>query len=379
MPGRTSASLAPILNELQSGRTRELLLLLQDSPVPEVVDPLNLQSGLSSWYEKPSGDYQIMSNVAESTTSRPTDNNSENPFNHTGLFINPNENLSRLDVTFSSNTSSESVNLQVGIDGQGKLASKTVTTDGTVGIDVFLQSGTEYYVKVDSSDGSLTTGYYGSPSFPYTGTTLDITDGLKNGSNDHVSTAYTFVDVTGSSNRLSAYVTGQFSAPTDAPADFKQWNAIRAEDVTTGGSTSPNPVEFELLDSLDTVLTTSRIPASEIADQAFALRNREWQTTASAGQTAFTIPETGSGGHYGIPILSAVTVSVNGTILNGAWSFDGTDTITLDESASDGDTVTVAYDFDLFDATLQPRAYLSRESSSEASPSISHFRYEYVV
>lgn len=378
------APVSNIQDELQNGRTRGLLLLLQDKPVPEVQDPLNIQSGLSSNYKTDSnGDY-IKRLAASSTTSRTSDNNSLSTISSSGLKINPNNNLGGVAAEISSDQSTVNrVELQ---DSTGtELVSKTGTwsSGDIVSISYTMSAGTDYYIVQTNDDGKG--GYYSaSDQFPYTGTDIDIVAGKENGSDvTNRSLAFNNLDALIGDGITS--ITDQFAAPTTAPADFKQWESIQAQGVTTGGSTSADPVEFEILDSTDTVLNSSRIPKARIADEPFTMRSRVYsEDVGSDGQSDYTIATTGDGGHYGIPILTVVSAKKNGSVLDSAnWSFDpDTDTVTIDTSnvtITSGDTIDIKYDFDVFNSTLQPRAYLNRASTSETSPSISHFVYEYVI
>lgn len=384
MPDYNLLGSQEVLDELQNGRTRELLLLLQDRPIPEVVDPMNLQSGLSNNYITDSDNDYILSYYG-SVNDMPDDDSSYlasslNGIGKYGIEINPNTSLDGIKCTVSSNTSNIS-NLYLSDASANVITSKSASSGDTVEFNETLSAGANYYLTVDNNGNDFTVGYESVGSFPFTSTDIDVTNSTSDGgSSTTQSYRYTITSVTAINASLSGYVTDNFTAPTD----FKAWNALRAEDVTTGGSTSANPVEFEILDSSDTVLTSARIPASEIADSAFRLRDRECSKNAgSDGQADYTIPQTGAGGHYGLPILSVVTVEQNGNVLDPSnWEWDGEDTVTIDTSTvtiASGDTITISYDFDVFDSTLQPRAYLSRESTSETSPSISHFRYEYIV
>lgn len=373
-------------DELQSGRTRELLLLLQDKPVPEIQDPLNIQSGLSSGFVQDSSDYRL-SNEKSSTVSRPSDNDSGSASKSEleGLIINPNDDLEEVDLTISSNTGTVT-KAEVGVFNGSTIQSVTgsFTAGDTVTITASLSANTDHYVAVTNENGSWTSGQFNA-SFPYTSTFVDIVDGYQGGLSNGLARAIETVKGYKSVPRNSGKITDQFTSPTSTTADFKAWNSIRAEDVTTGGSTSANPVEFEILDSTDTVLNSSRIPKARIADEPFTMRNRVYSESATSnGQSDYTIATTGDGGHFGIPVLTVVSVKKNGSVLDSDnWSFDAdTDTVTIDTSnvtIESGDTIDIKYDFDVVDSTLQPRAYLNRASSSETSPSISHFRYEYVI
>jgi hypothetical protein len=380
----------PVQDELQSGRTRELLMLLQDNPVPEVVDPLNLQAGLSSNYQQSGSDYEL--NVNTSTATREDDDGTSTfgNDNEVGLIINPNNSMRKIETTISQNTTGGEEASVIRNSDDTVLESKDITGNSPGDTLIFddigeLSSGTEYRLTLTQFSGDI--GEYGDPSFPYTSTTIDIQTGYRQGNFSDGKTnsrAIAFKTVKGFDADNDGNVTDRFSAPTTAPADFKQWDAIRAIDVTTGGSSSADPVEFEILDSTDTALNSSRIPKSRVADEPFTMRNRVYSESATSdGQSDYQIATTGDGGHFGIPILTVVTVTKNGSVIDSAnWSFDGDTTVTIDTSnvtIASGDTIDIKYDFDVFDSALQPRAYLSRESTSETSPSISHFKYEYVI
>lgn len=411
----------PVQNELQEGRTRELLLLLQDKPVPEVQDPLNIQSGLSEGVVN-AGDYRLTNGALanfETGNFEATDSewevndgsiNSSNPL--AGSFSanvgaefqlrtkdnNP-RTITELSLLYQQNTSSTRHRIDIA-GGSGSSVAFTYFTDSG---DVELN---DTIVGQYSADVIYKVRYYNidysNEVFDYqlinAGTDTVVIDensvsfqssesGIEFISVGSAFSPNAIVDnfVLPNEAQNSGYVTDRFVSPTTEPADFKQWNAIRAEDVTTGGSTSTNPVEFEILDSTDTALNTTRIPKSRIADEPFTMRDRVYSEDAgSDGQSDYQIATTGDGGHFGIPILTVVSVKQNGSVLDSAnWSFDpDTDTITIDTSnvtIASGDTIDIKYDFDVFDSTLQPRAYLNRGSDSETSPSISHFRYEYVI
>ena len=424
-------------DDITSGRTRELLLLLQDKPVPEVQDPMNLQSGLSSSVVQ-DGDISL----ADGTL---IDN-----FESGNLNV-PNSNWSDWSTSIDTSAGSSADVITDAITGEYSLelfsggSSSSIETNATDDVsDDFVfrfrfdsdtgDSGDGVEIELSDTAGGRYAGLeliYGTNDFEdfrnnvrlksnawsvgdvhkisvdadFTSETFDVyydgelvgdtlpfdnsASGLGNISINNQTqsdAAFVFDDVSlGSVVGFNGYATDRFDAPTTAPADFKAWNAIRAEDGDTGGSTSPEPVEFEILDSTDTALNSTRIPKERIADEPFTMRNRVYsEDAASNGQVDYQIATTGDGGHFGIPILTVVSVKKNGSVLDSAnWSFDpDTDTVTIDTSnvtIASGDTIDIKYDFDVFDSTLQPRAYLSRESTSETSPSISHFRYEYLI
>jgi hypothetical protein len=377
----------PVQDELQSGRTRELLLLLQGKPVSEVVDPLNEQSGLSNnVIIDNQGDYTLGGLEQGSTVTRDNDDGSVSADDKRGFRINPNADLDGLDISISSNTSGVTTAYILETDGT-ELASASIDS-GTARLEASLSSGTDYNVVADDGGNSYTTGRDNDATFPYTSTDIDITNGVylatSTGARPYNIKSVTALTKTGSFY-TDGHVTDRFTAPTTAPADFKAWESIKAKDVTVGGSTSANPVEFEILNSSDTVLNSSKIPRGKLDDTEFKFRDRIYfENAGSNGQSNYTISTTGDGGHFGIDVLTVVSVKQNGSVLDSAnWSFDPpSDTVTIDTNnvtISSGDTIEIKYDLDVFDSTLQPRAYLNRESSSETSPSISHFRYEYIV
>lgn len=442
MPDYNLLGSQEVLEELQSGRTRELLMLLQDKPVPEVQDPINQQSSLSEYVEKVSGDYQISDSIIEDVEDG--DTNIANADYDGWIEDGPADSFAAV----SSGALADQYSLLMensssgGSNGEYR-ASRTspkqinglelliqlqnVDTDSNNFAIVRLQDGNQttfvsFMLRDDSVgtidvNGTTDTGYsdgvtykirifnidYSAETFDYglvknsDGTVVSSASGiafnnsvssfrdleLRQSANNGEMDGY-YDDILVDANLLSAFVTDRFASPTTAPADFKQWHAIQARDVTTGGSTSPEPVEFEILDSTNTVLNSSRIPKERIADEAFTMRNRVYSENAgSDGQNDYQISTTGDGGHFGIPVLTVVSVKKNGSVLDSAnWSFDGDTAVTIDTSSvtiASGDTIDIKYDFDVFDSTLQPRAFLSRESNSETSPSISHFRYEYVI
>jgi len=378
-------SIKPLIDELTKGRTRELLLLLQDRPVPEVVDPLNIRAELSSAYEQ-SGDDYVIRGTDTSTATTETDDQNGSGSEKTGVKIVPSKDLKSVSATLFSGTDS-GLTAYILDSSDSVIASKSFSGDSFT-IEEPLSAGTPYYVVVDKNGSTYGYSAYGSAtSYPYESQYVDITTAYNGDFSppEYSNKVYSIKSITATKvPDLSGKITGRFSAPTAAPADFAQWEAVQARGVSPGGSTATEAVEFDILDSSDAAVNSARIPASEMADSAFKFRDREASVDASAdGQSDFVIPTTGSGGHYGIPILSVVSVSKNGSpVPPENWEFDSAETVSVDTSAvsiTSGDRVTISYDLDVFDSTLQPRAYLNRADTSEASPSISHFRYEYTV
>lgn len=374
------SSVAPVLEELKSGRTRQLLLLLQSHPIPAVQDPMNVQSGLSAEYRQTSAGSYALAALSNDLPSLPSTASSP-AWN--GLTIVPQTSLSSLSGRLAaSNTGFTSARIY-DTSSSTVVASKSISSlsggDTVTFTNLSLSAGTTYLFQINAGGASFTRAETtsGSISPPFTGPNVSV-KGSSRGTSASTSSLFVFAAV--GLPPVGGHVTDSFAAPTAAPASFKAWHSLHAENVSTGTSTSSQPVSFDILNSNGTAVNSTRIPLSEF--QPFVMRGRQAAISASSsGQTQFTIPSTGSGGHYGIPILDVVTVQHNGNLVNSSnWSFGGTDTVTLSNTTiNSGDTVTVSYDFDVFDSTLQPRAYLSRASGSETSPSIDHFRYEYII
>lgn len=356
----------PVQDELQSGRTRELLLMLQDDNISftNAVDPMNLQSGLSEQYESNNDDYQISTALSQlKEVSTGSSDIKDNSWTQTG------------SVTVDSRWESANIDLNWNTDpANAEQDARIRDTTNNVTVLQILDapgdsSGTEETSYDISSFGDVTFVVEAQVRIDDPNKYRSISAGA---------------DIGLEGRYRSGNVTDRFDAPTTEPTAFKAWKSIQAQEVSTGGSTSPEPVEFEILDSTDSVLNSTKIPKALIADEPFTMRNRVYSETAgSNGQSDYSIATTGDGGHFGIPILAPVSIKKNNSVLDPAnWSFDGDTTVTIDTSnvtIESGDTIEIKYDFDVFDSTLQPKAYLSRESKSETSPSISHFRYEYVI
>lgn len=357
-----------------------------NKPVPNVVDPLNKQDALSSAVATDAnGDYELQQSLTSNlvfSNPRGTRGNQASA----GVAFETTNPATTVRGRLDENTDGSTIDEVALRDEQGN----DITTKSVSGLasgdfveltGLSLNANTEYHFLIVNNSNNLTNSR--GPDTPITNDVISINNGRLDGSDFTDAMAFDEFEATVGVN--SGNVVDRFAAPTTAPADFQQWDSIKAQDVTTGGSTSANPIEFEILDSSDAVLNSTRIPKTRIADEPFKMRNRVYSESAgSDGQSDYQIATTGDGGHYGISVLTVVSVKQNGSVLDSAnWSFNpDTDTATIDTSnvtIASGDTIVIKYDFDVFDSTLQPRAYLSRESSSETSPSISHFRYEYVI
>jgi hypothetical protein len=312
---------AGISEELKSGRTRELLLLLQGDPIPEVVDPLNIQALLSSNYSTDDdGDYILDSTStngfvtdkftasateltefkqwsiirAEDVTtggstsanpvefdfltvnSRPREDRFTGETNKYGIKFEPNENVSEVEAVIHD-SSNPPTQAYLKDDDTGTLI-KSKSIEGTsvrfTGVD--LTAGNIYRLVANSNGNSYTRTSNGD-SLPQKGDVFDFVSGIFNDSGTDSGTTYVFKSLVSTKNSLS-------------------------------------------------------IPKAEIVDEPFTMRNRVYsQSAGSNGQSDFTIATTGDGGSFGMPILTVVSVKKNGSVLDSAnWSFDDTDTVTID-------------------------------------------------
>lgn len=113
-----------------------------------------------------------------SAVSRPDDNNSGSFSDKKyGLEFEPQDDLSGIVATISSNTSGEST-VKLYTSGGILLDSKPSPGAGnSVTLTSFLSAGTPYVIIVGNEGNTYTSGFYDNPSFPYTSSTIDITSG----------------------------------------------------------------------------------------------------------------------------------------------------------------------------------------------------------
>lgn len=173
-------------------------------------------------------------------TSRPNDNDTFSS-GRGGVVINPNTELAGISATLSSYQGATQ-EIRILDSGYTILKSRDIsgTAGDTVSIEYPLNAGTRYVVEVVTNDER---GYM-SPSFPITGTDLDIVDGSYNGGD---STAAIGVnDLEG----LTANTSGSVTIEWPEPTDIYRWDAatftttkdsetvdVFIEESTDGGST----------------------------------------------------------------------------------------------------------------------------------------------
>jgi len=171
-----------------------------------------------------SGESLVMPGGTPSTADRPADNDSTTNSGLRGLVVTPNEPLGGIEATLSSNyggegTVAELIRMSDGavldsVDATGLSPGDTVTLLGP------LESGTDYGVQIGDPSNDTLHGRYGSTSYPYTSDEVDITDGLRDGTN-RSGNAYNFTDVT-------SYYTNSTSATVEwsFPADVYGWDTV---------------------------------------------------------------------------------------------------------------------------------------------------------
>lgn len=125
-------------------------------------------------------------------TTRPADDNSGSSSGQFGLQIEPNTDLSGVKLTISSQTSGATTAYLK--DSSGTTLDTASITNGAATLSASLTAGSKYNVTVDDSGSSYTVGFYGSPSYPYDGQSLDITAGYQDG-NRNLNNAYAITSV----------------------------------------------------------------------------------------------------------------------------------------------------------------------------------------
>lgn len=140
-------------------------------------------------------------------TSRDPDDSTYSASAWRGLVINPDTDLEGVKVTLSANTGSCN-SIRVADSNGNKLNEESISASGGDSVEILadMASGSDYHVQVYTSGGSA--GYDGNPSFPYSGTDLDLVTGSYGSYSTGSSNAWTFIDVEGlvSTTSESGYV-----------------------------------------------------------------------------------------------------------------------------------------------------------------------------
>lgn len=362
----------PVQNELQSGRTRELLLTQITGPIPKINNPVNKKSVSNTI--KDNGAYKLDNNVTDSAVL----GNDYGPDNITdsGFVIKPKHPATNISLTTDQQPVT-SITVKRASDGSLIKDIGDISKGSTVQYTINLQADVEYIVAGDQKEFAAVTGNNGTPD----STLFNVVDGYFEGSRDSNSFCFTNVGVT--ANYSSGSVTGGYAAPTTGDAAFTQWSEVVLESFSTGQSSSTNPITVDLLDSSNTKLNTESIPLSEISS-GFKFQDRVASMEATSdNQTEFNLPINGSGGTYGINLLpEVVSLKLNGDYIDYSnYSFFNSNSrVDIDTSqvtVSTGDTVDVKYDLDVFDSEIRPKINMSRELADETSPSIESIKYKY--
>lgn len=152
------------------------------------------------------------------SATRPVDNNS-NGFTEidSGLEFEPQVNLTEITATVSSNTSNGETVYIYETDGTLLTSEPSPGSGNSVTLTASLSAETKYHILIGRGDGSMyTSGYYDTPSFPYTSGTVDITGGtvLEMGTFYDVSNAHSFSSLEATGPTTSGAATVEFSRPS---------------------------------------------------------------------------------------------------------------------------------------------------------------------
>jgi len=174
------------------------------------------------------------------TTTTPGDNTGGSGDYSRGVKINPNKDLSGVDVKISSDTGTVG-EVVITDSSENILASTTGSfSSGDVArIEMSLSSGTNYYIGVYDGGNNFTYGGYDSPSYNYSGTDLDVTNGAaymhpSDGANltEHDWRRYTIVDVTGLVEATSG--DGLVYYTNEVPDDIENWDLVTFQKEVDG-------------------------------------------------------------------------------------------------------------------------------------------------
>jgi len=242
----------PVQDELQSGRTRELLMLMQNRPVPEVQSPITPQPRVSGGYAESNGKYTIDNSTFTDNLS--SDDNDNGITVYAGVTIYPKVGITQLDGAFSSNTHVDELNdVRLYDTDQNILdsdSSFSTSGDGFT-LQADLEPFTEYHVLAGANFNQYKVGIKNNPGFPYTnflfdtiyGTTLDSSGDLtKRGGNQRRRNINSLT----ATPKNEAILSHSYSPTVTSTTPFKQFHSVEATDVSTGGSTSSTPLEFDI-------------------------------------------------------------------------------------------------------------------------------------
>jgi len=193
------------------------------------------------------GSVDLVEGPTGNVVSRDPDDSSNSLTNRAGLVINPNTDLTGVIVTESGNTSASTAYLQ---DTNGNVLDSAGLSGGEATLSSSLTTGTKYYVGLDGGGSGYTQGSNNSTSFDYSGTDLDIVNGVHSmgsGGSPTSSTAYSIIDVEGVLDATDGSVT--VSWDTGVPEGINSWD-LATFSRTLDGET----VTIDVLDGSGTVL-----------------------------------------------------------------------------------------------------------------------------
>jgi hypothetical protein len=128
-----------------------------------------------------------------STASRPSDNNSkDSETGFKGVIINPNSDLTKIEITLSQFTTGVT---RVLVNGSEFKTFNSKSSGDTITLERNFSAGTDYFIEVDAEGGNYNLGWYTSGGYPYSSSEVDIVGGTEN--NFEVSDAYAIKSVKG--------------------------------------------------------------------------------------------------------------------------------------------------------------------------------------
>lgn len=172
-----------------------------------------------------------LTGLSDGTTAGvPTDNDTvTGQTDKRGLVINPNKDLAGVKVDISANTTGVTTAYLTDPSTGNTLASASYSS-GTATIEYDLVSGTTYHVVSDAGGNSYDRGRYGSPSYPYSSTDIDISSGATSPSNSSSLYTYNIENVTAKEPATSGSVAVEWPYPNDV----YRWDAVLFQHTLDG-------------------------------------------------------------------------------------------------------------------------------------------------
>ena len=137
--------------------------------------------------------------IPDSTTSRVADNGTSSGVDKHGIAFTLSDSFSEVGFKISSNTGSGVTRAYLyNLDTSTPVTDVDITSLGagdTFTISASYQKNTEYAVTLDAEGSTYSYGFNGSPSYPFTGSDVDIIAGVDGQSTKQSGFAYTIVSI----------------------------------------------------------------------------------------------------------------------------------------------------------------------------------------